>query len=150
MALIVGRFKSGICRRTSAGKRPSNASLPPPRDGGAPGGDLSGLVSSHGGHALRRHFAARHPTVSARRRQVARAREPRGRPAAALRQFVRACDWAARREARGLMNELLILVGICGVLGLGAWMVERPRRGGDLHADGQAGGGDGGGGTRNT
>lgn len=26
------------------------------------------------------------------------------------------------------MGELLILVGICGVLGLGAWLVERPRR----------------------
>ena len=26
------------------------------------------------------------------------------------------------------MGELLILVGICGVLGLGAWIVERPKR----------------------
>ena len=37
------------------------------------------------------------------------------------------------------MNELLILVGICGVLGVAAWMVERPRRVSDLHADDQAG-----------
>ena len=37
------------------------------------------------------------------------------------------------------MNELLILVGICGVLGVAAWMVERQRRGSDLHADDQCG-----------
>lgn len=37
------------------------------------------------------------------------------------------------------MGELLIIAAFLGLLGIGAWWLERPRRVSDLHADDQCG-----------